>query len=161
MSGGRGPGRRGAPPLEGARLCCFLAVWLWQAVGFFLNFHLFCFYFWLCWICVSARGLSLVAVSWGPRSNFGVRASRCSGFSCEATRQGSRRVGAVVVARGVGLAAPRRVGSSQTRKDANPSPAMAGGFLTTGAPGESLDFLSLCVLFRVFRPLTSQPYHKD
>ena len=68
MSGGRGPGRRGAPPPEGARLCCFLAVWLWQAVRFFFfffNFHLFCFYFWLCWIFVSAHGLSLVAVSGG------------------------------------------------------------------------------------------------
>ena len=35
MSVGHGPGRRGTPPPEGARLCCFLAVWLWQAVGLF------------------------------------------------------------------------------------------------------------------------------
>ena len=107
------------------------------------------------------RGLFSSCGEEGLLSSCGVRASRCSGFSCEATRQGSRRAGAVVVARGVGLAAPRHVGSSQTRKDANPSPALAGGFLTTGAPGESLDFLSLCVLFRVCRPVTSQPYHKD
>ena len=59
--------------------------------SFFKNFYLF--YFWLHWVFVAARGLSLVAAS---------RATllRCGGFSC----CGARAVGArasVVVARGL------------------------------------------------------------
>ena len=44
---------------------------------FFFNFYLFIylFYFWLCWVFVSVRGLSLVAASGGHSS------SRCAGLS--------------------------------------------------------------------------------
>ena len=42
---------------------------------FFFNFYLFIYYFWLCWVFVSVRGLSLVAASGGHSS------SRCAGLS--------------------------------------------------------------------------------
>ena len=67
---------------------------------FFLNYlfiYLF-FYFWLCWVFVSVRGLSPVAASGGHSS------SRCMGLSLlwplllQST--GSRRAGSVVVAHG-------------------------------------------------------------
>ena len=45
----------------------------------FLN--LFIFYFWLHWVFVAVRGLSLVAAR-GATLRCGARASRCSGFSC-------------------------------------------------------------------------------
>ena len=38
-------------------------------------------YFWLHWVSVAARGLSLVAAS-GAILRCGARASHCSGFSC-------------------------------------------------------------------------------
>ena len=56
------------------------------------------FYFWLCWVFVAARGLSLVAVS-GATLRCGAQGSHCSGFS----RRGAQALGAwasVVVARG-------------------------------------------------------------
>ena len=68
------------------------------------GFVLFCFlivfiYFWLCWIFVSVRGLSLVAASGGHSS------SRCAGLSLLRPlllrSTGSRRTGSVVVAHGL------------------------------------------------------------
>ena len=61
--------------------------------------HLFFFiYFWLCWVFVSARGLSLVGASGGHSS------SRCTGLSLSRPlllrSTGSRRAGSVVVAHG-------------------------------------------------------------
>ena len=62
---------------------------------FFFNFLI---YFWLCWIFVSVRGLSLVAASGGHSS------SRCAGVSLSRPLllrgTGSRRAGSVVVAHG-------------------------------------------------------------
>ena len=56
------------------------------------------FYFWLCWVFVSVRGLSLVAASGGHSS------SRCAGLSLSRPLSlrstGSRRAGSVVVAHG-------------------------------------------------------------
>ena len=56
------------------------------------------FYFWLCWVFVSVRGLSLVAASRGHSS------SRCVGLSLSRPlllrSTGSRRAGSVVVAHG-------------------------------------------------------------
>ena len=56
------------------------------------------FYFWLCWVFVSVRGLSLVAASGGHSS------SRCAGLSLSRPlllrSTGSRRTGSVVVAHG-------------------------------------------------------------
>ena len=58
---------------------------------------LFCFiYFWLCWVFVSVRGLSLVVASGGHSS------SRCAGLSLSRPlllrSTGSRRAGSIVVA---------------------------------------------------------------
>ena len=55
-------------------------------------------YFWLCWVFVSVRGLSLVAASGGHSS------SRCAGLSLSRPlllrSTGSRRAGSAVVAHG-------------------------------------------------------------
>ena len=65
---------------------------------FFKNFYLFIYYFWLCWVFVSVRGLSLVVASGGHSS------SRCAGLSLSRPlllrSTGSRRAGSVVVAHG-------------------------------------------------------------
>ena len=76
---------------------CLLAVFL---VVLLLFFNVFiCFYFWLCWVFVAARGLSLVAASGGYSS------LRCAGFSSQwlllLRSTGSRRARSVVVARGL------------------------------------------------------------
>ena len=64
---------------------------------FFLNFYLF-IYFWLCWVFISVRGLSLVAESGGHSS------SRCAGLSLSRPlllrSTGSRRAGSIIVAHG-------------------------------------------------------------
>ena len=63
----------------------------------YLFIYLF-IYFWLCWVFVSVRGLSLVAASRGHPS------SRCAGLSLSRPllfrSTGSRRAGSVVVAHG-------------------------------------------------------------
>ena len=59
-------------------------------------FYFFTFFFWLHWVFIAARRLSLVA---GDTLHCGVRVSHCGGFSC----CGARAVGArasAVVARG-------------------------------------------------------------
>ena len=70
---------------------CFLLL----VVIFFFNLFI---YFWLCWVFVSVRGLSLVAASGGHSS------SRCAGLSLSRPlllwSAGSRRAGSVVVAHG-------------------------------------------------------------
>ena len=75
-------------------------------VGFFFKiylFILFIFYFWLCWVFVSVRGLSLVVASGGHSS------SRCAGLSLSRSlllrSTGSRRAGSVVVAHGLSCSA--------------------------------------------------------
>ena len=67
---------------------------------FFFNKFIYLFiYFWLCWVFVSVRGLSPVAVSGGHSS------SRCVGLSLSRPlllrSTGSRRAGSVVVAHGL------------------------------------------------------------
>ena len=79
-------------------LICFLLQKIFRFL-FFLNKFIYLFiYFWLCWVFVSARGLSLVAASGGHSS------SRCVGLSLSRPlllrSTGSRRVGSVVVAHG-------------------------------------------------------------
>ena len=65
---------------------------------FFFNFIYLFIYFWLCWVFVSVRGLSLVAVSGGHSS------SRCAGLSLSwppfLRSTVSTRAGSVVVAHG-------------------------------------------------------------
>ena len=64
----------------------------------FLYFYYLFIYFWLCWVSVSVRGLSLVAASGGRSS------SRCVGLSLLRPlllrSTGSRRAGSVAVAHG-------------------------------------------------------------
>ena len=67
--------------------------------AWFLFFLLILFiYFWLCWVFVSVRGLSLVAASGGHSS------PRCAGLSLSRPlllqSTGSRRTGSVIVAHG-------------------------------------------------------------
>ena len=66
---------------------------------FFFNF----LFFWLCWVFVSARGLSLVAASGGHSS------SRCAGLSLSRPlllrSTSSRRASSVVVAHGLSCSA--------------------------------------------------------
>ena len=66
-----------------------------KTVQFFFNLFI---YFWLCWVFVSVRGLSLVVASGGHSS------SRCAGLSLSRPllfrSTGSRRAGSVVVAHG-------------------------------------------------------------
>ena len=76
----------------------------WRAFFFFLDESYFIFillyfiFFWLCWVFVSVRGLSLVAASGGHSS------SRCAGLSLSRPLllwgTGSRRAGSVVVTHG-------------------------------------------------------------
>ena len=69
---------------------------------FFFNLLIY-FYFWLCWVFVSVRGLSLVATSRGHSS------SRCEDLWLSRPlllrSTGSRRAGSVVVAHGPGCSA--------------------------------------------------------
>ena len=63
-----------------------------------IDFFFLFFYFWLCWVFVSVRGLSLVTASGGQSS------SRCAGLLLSwpllLRSTGSRRAGSVVVAHG-------------------------------------------------------------
>ena len=86
------------------KLCSVIELHMWQKnsvilffLVFFLNFYLF-ICFWLCWVFVSVRGLSLVVAS-GDHSS-----SRCTCLSLSRPlllrSTGSRRSGSVVVAHG-------------------------------------------------------------
>ena len=84
----------------------YLLTWI-----YFLNLYNYLFfflinlfiYFWLCWVFISVRGLSLVAASGGHSS------SRCAGLSLSRPlllrSTGSRRAGSVVVAHGLSCSA--------------------------------------------------------
>ena len=80
-------------------------------------FFFFLIYFWLCWVFVSARGLSLVAASGGHSS------SRCAGLSLSRPlplrSTGSRRAGSAVVAHGPSCSAVRGILPDQ---GSNPCP---------------------------------------
>ena len=85
---------------------------------FFFNKFIYLFiYFWLCWVFVSVRGLSLVAASGGHSS------SRCAGLSVSRPlllwSTGSRRAGSVVVAHGPSCSAACGILSDQ---GSNPCP---------------------------------------
>ena len=77
----------------------FFLTWLfyYKLPSFFFKIY-FYIYFWLCWVFVSVRGLSLVAASGGHSS------LRCAGLSPSRPlllrSTGSRRAGSVVVAHG-------------------------------------------------------------
>ena len=88
--------------LVAAPICSLLSSFLPPQFFFFLiistfNYYLF-IYFWLCWVFVSMRELSVVAASGGHSS------LRCAGLSLSwpllLRSTGSRRAGSVVVAHG-------------------------------------------------------------
>ena len=70
---------------------------IWNLRVFFIFIYLFIL-FWLCWVFVSVRGLSLVAASGGHSS------SRCAGLSLSRPlllrSTGSRHTGSVIAAHG-------------------------------------------------------------
>ena len=97
--------------LPKVRLLGSIEIWSYNLFFFFNFIYLFIIYFWLCWVFISVRGLSLVAASGGHSS------SRCAGLSLSRPlllrSTGSRRAGSAIVAHGPSC--PRHVGSSQTR----------------------------------------------
>ena len=115
----------------------------YHTVSFFFNKFLF-IYFWLCWVFVAARGLSLVAVRGGYSSltctGFSLwwllllqsTGSRSAGFSSCGSRALERRLSScgawAYLLRG--MWDPPRPGLKPV------SPALAGGFLTTAPPGK-------------------------
>ena len=86
-------------------------------LGFFLINLFIYFYFWLCWVFVSVRGLSLVVASGGHSS------LRCAGLSPSwpllLRSTGSRRAGSAVVAHGPSCSAARGIFPDQ---GSNPCP---------------------------------------
>ena len=115
---------------------------------FFLSrfLKLIYFYFWLCWVFVSVRGLSPVAASGGHPS------LRCAGLSLSRPfllrSTGSRRAGSVVVAHGLSSCGSRAQllhGMwDLPRPGLEPvSPALAGRFSTTATPGKPPSHLFL------------------
>ena len=99
---------------------------------FFLIIYLFnLFYFWLCWVFVSVRGLSPVVASGGHSS------SRCAGFSrCGAQAPDVQAQQLWLT----GLVAPRHVGSSQTRARTR-VPCIGRQILNHCANGEAPTFV--------------------
>ena len=79
-------------------LFCFVFKMLAMSFSFFFKFIYLFIYFWLCWVFVSAEGLSPVAASGGHSS------SRCAGLSPSwpllLQSTASRHAGSVVVAHG-------------------------------------------------------------
>ena len=82
---------------QSATLCLLIRAFS-PSTFFFLIYFIYLFFFWLCWVFVSVRGLSLVAASGGHSS------SRCAGLSLPRPlllrSTGSTCTGSVVVAHG-------------------------------------------------------------
>ena len=99
------------------QLFSFPAEVLHSYSNLFYLFIYFYIYFWLCWVFVSVRGLSLVAASRDHSS------SRCAGLSLSrpllSRSTGSRRAGSVVVAHGPSCSAARGILPDQ---GSNPCP---------------------------------------
>ena len=127
----------------------------------FLNFIYLFIYFWLHWVFVAVRGLSLVAASGGYSSlrcaDFSLQwllslwstGSRCAGFSSCGTRaQQLWLTGSRAQAQQLwhtSLVAPRHVGSSQTR-DRTRVPCIGRRILNHCATGEA----PICLLLFLF-----------
>ena len=93
-------------------------------IAIFFFFFLIFIYFWLCWVLVAARGISVLAC--GLLSSCGVQAPEC--------------VGSVAAARG--LSCPVACGILVPRPGIEPmSSALESRFLTTGPPRKSLELL--------------------
>ena len=96
----------------------FNSVTLCDPLEFFIYLFIYLFiYFWLCWVFVSVRGLSLVAASGGHSS------LRCTGLSLSRPlplrSTGSRCSGSVVVAHGPSCSTARGIFPDQ---GSNPCP---------------------------------------
>ena len=106
-----------------------LFVWLHS---FFLNLFIYFIYFWLCWVFVSVRGLSLVAASRGRSS------LRCAGLSLSRPlfvaehRLQTRRLSSC----GSGAQLLRGMWDLPRPGLGPVSPALAGRFSTTAPPGK-------------------------
>ena len=85
----------------------FYYYYYYSTLEFFV-FYFILFYFWLCWVFVAARRLSLVVASGGYSS------LRCMGFSLQwlllLRSTGSRHVSSVVVARELSSCSSRALG---------------------------------------------------
>ena len=90
-----------------------LELLLLYPIGFF-KFYLF-IYFWLCWVFVSVRGLSLVAASGGHSLSRWAGLSLSRSLLLQST--GSRRAGSVIVAHG-----PSRSAACGIFPDKGPNP---------------------------------------
>ena len=117
---------------------------LFRSSAHFFKINLFLFiYFWLCWVFVAARGLSLVAVSRGYSS------LQCAGFSLRwlllLQSAGSRHAGFSSCGTWTqllhGMWDLPRPGLEHV------FPALAGGFLTTAPLGKPLSAHFLIALF--------------
>ena len=95
--------------------CCYYYYYYYYFLIFIYLFIII--YFWLCWVFVSVRGLSLVAASGGHSS------LRCMGLSLSRPLSlrstGSRCAGSVVVAHGPSCSAARGILPGQ---GSNPRP---------------------------------------
>ena len=109
--------------------------WRWP---FFKFYFIYLFiYFWLCWVFISLRGLSLAAASGGHSS------SRCAGLSLSRPlllrSTGSRHAGSVVVAHGLSCSAACGIFPDQ---GSNPCPlhwqADSQPLHHQGSPGDDL-----------------------
>ena len=103
-----------------------------QVVFFFFFLHLF-IYFWLCWVFVSVRGLSLAVASRGHSS------SRCVGLSLTITASpvAEHRIQTRRLGNHGSRAQPLRGMWDLPRPGLEPvSPALAGRFSTAAPPGK-------------------------
>ena len=150
------------PHLQSQQYSIFSSVWLPASLSFNLNFYLFtCF--WLCWVFIAARGLPLGAASGGYSVAARWLLTAVTSFVSGHRPQSARAP--LVAACGLGTcglqALGRRLGSCGAwayllhgmwdllGPGVEPvSSALAGGFPTTGPPGESST--SLLPLIRAF-----------
>ena len=110
-----------------------------RQTNFLKKINLLFIYFWLCWVFVSVRGLSLVAASRGHAS------SRCAALSLSwpllLRSTGSRRAGSVVVAHGPSCSAACGIFPDQ---GSNPCPlhsqADSQPLCHQGSPGKLILF---------------------
>ena len=99
-------------------------------MSFFFKF-IFIFYFWLCWVFVSVRGLSLVAASGGHSS------SRCAGLSLSRPLVAEHRLQMRRLSSCGSRAQLLRGMWDLPRPGLEPmSPALAGRLSTTAPPGK-------------------------
>ena len=125
---------------------CFIYIYIYT--HFLKNIYLF-IYFWLCWVFVSVRGLSLVVAS-GDHSS-----SQYTGLSLSRPlllwSTGSRRAGSAIVAHGPSCSAACGILPDQ---GSNPCPCIGRQTLnhcaTREAPTFFFIFFSIMVYHRLF-----------